>query len=158
MAESPLQESFYNYEYLLVCGAGVVPSLLVQKNNKWEEEILFEWQKAGSHIYNVFVLRCPSNRGRSARNNQHWYNIRSSALFEHTSCVCKHTDLCGFRQLKKLKNIKSNFPCRLGRDDPTNPYQAHSTINSPQCQELMVWRIFSVESIFLSPLRDEFTL
>ena len=27
---------------------------------------------------------------------------------------------------------------RLERDDPTNPCQAHSTINSPQCQELMV--------------------
>ena len=47
---------------------------------------------------------------------------------------------------------------RVERDDPTNPCQAHSTINSSQCQELMVWKIFSVESIFLSPLRDEFTL
>ena len=24
-------------------------------------------------------------------------------LFEHTSCVCKHTDLCGFREKKKEK-------------------------------------------------------
>ena len=26
-------------------------------NNKWEKEILFEWQKLCSHIYNVFVPR-----------------------------------------------------------------------------------------------------
>ena len=106
MAESPLQESFYNYEYLLVCRTGVVPSLLVQKNNKWEEEILFEWQKAGSHIYNVFVLRCPSNRGRSARNNQHWYNIRSSAfIWTHFMCLQTHRPLW-FQRNKKMKKYK----------------------------------------------------
>ena len=52
----------------------------------------------------------------------------------------------------------SKYWLTLERDAPPNPCLLPSTINSPQCQELMVWRIFSVVLIFLSPLSDEFTL
>ena len=46
----------------------------------------------------------------------------------------------------------------LEREDPPKHLLLHSTINSHQCQEFMVSRIFSVVTIFLSPLMDEFTL
>ena len=46
----------------------------------------------------------------------------------------------------------------LERDDPPKHLLLPSTINSPQCQEVMVSRIFSEVTIFLSPLRDKFTL
>ena len=48
--------------------------------------------------------------------------------------------------------------CRLEWDDPPKHLLLPSTINSPQCQEFMVSRIFSVVTIFLSSLMDEFTL
>ena len=48
--------------------------------------------------------------------------------------------------------------CWLERDDPPKHSLLPSTINSPQCQEFMVSRIFSVVSILLRPLMDEFTL
>ena len=35
--------------------------------------------------------------------------------------------------------------CLIERDDPPNPYLLHSTINSPQCQEFMVWGELIVE-------------
>ena len=46
----------------------------------------------------------------------------------------------------------------LERDNPPKHLLVHSRINSPQCQEFMVSRIFSVVTIFLSPWMDEFTL
>ena len=44
--------------------------------------------------------------------------------------------------------------CDLGPEH----FKEGTTLNSPHCQEFMVWRIFSVVLIFLSPLMDEFTL
>ena len=46
----------------------------------------------------------------------------------------------------------------LEREDPPKHLLLHSTINSHQCQEFMVSRIFSVVTILLRPLMDKFTL
>ena len=46
----------------------------------------------------------------------------------------------------------------LDRDDPPKHFFRRTAINSPHCQEFMVWRIISVVLIFMDPLMDEFTL
>ena len=48
--------------------------------------------------------------------------------------------------------------CVLGREDAPEHFFRRTAITSPDCQEFMVWRIFSVVLIFMSPLLDEFTL
>ena len=46
----------------------------------------------------------------------------------------------------------------LGRDEAPEHFFRHTVINSPQCQEFMVWRIFSVVTILLSYFMVEVTL
>ena len=46
----------------------------------------------------------------------------------------------------------------LGREEAPDHFFRRTAITSPDCQEFMVWRIFSVVLIFMSPLMDEFTL
>ena len=48
--------------------------------------------------------------------------------------------------------------CRLGWEEAPEHFFRRTAITSPDCQEFMVWRIFSGVTIFMSPLKDEFTL
>ena len=53
---------------------------------------------------------------------------------------------------------KTLYWCTVDCDLASEHFKQGTTINSPHCEEFMVWRIFSVVLIFLSPLMDEFTL
>ena len=46
----------------------------------------------------------------------------------------------------------------LGREEAPEHFFRRTAITSPDCQEFMVWRIFSVVLIFMDPFMDEFTL
>ena len=48
--------------------------------------------------------------------------------------------------------------CRLGREEAPKHFFRRTAITSPHCQEFMVWRIFSIVTIFLSDLMLEVTL
>lgn len=106
--ESPVRGSFYNYECLFVCWLLLSPASLYTRITN-EKRKFFLNDKNRAHTFIMFLFcGVPGNSSRSARNNQHRYNAHL-LLFEHTSCVCKHRDLCSFRELKKL----NNFPCSL---------------------------------------------
>ena len=47
---------------------------------------------------------------------------------------------------------------KLGREEAPEHFFRRTAITYPDCQEFMVWRIFSVVTIFIDPLMDEFTL
>ena len=46
----------------------------------------------------------------------------------------------------------------VGREEAPEHFFWRTAITSPDCQEFMVWRIFSGVTIFMDPLMDEFTL
>ena len=46
----------------------------------------------------------------------------------------------------------------VGREEAPEHFFWRMANNSPDCQEFMVWRIFSIVTIFMSDLMDEFTL
>ena len=48
--------------------------------------------------------------------------------------------------------------CTIGWEEALEHFFRRTAITSPDCQEFMVWRIFSGVTIFMDPLKEEFTL
>ena len=59
---------------------------------------------------------------------------------------------------EKVRGYSLKYVSGLGWEEAPEHFFRRTAITSPDCQEFIVWRIFSVVTIFMSPLMDEFTL
>ena len=57
-----------------------------------------------------------------------------------------------------MVRLRCQVWCTVEYDLAPKHFLVPTTINSPHCHEFMVSRIFSVVTIFLNPLMDEFTV
>ena len=118
------------------------------------------WHVSAAFCHNPRRLRMNINAAHFPPKVAAWIRaLNKTANITRNFTITEKVPTRAFSWLKAFtfkKLLRHYAIWALERDEA--PEHQHTAITSPYCHELMVWRIFSVVTIFLSPLMDKFTL